>query len=425
MTPAARILLLALLAALAVAAPALAVPCGADRCRSIDAAGANGAISPGPDGNVWYAAQGFVGRITPGGQVTRFPAPTTGSSDIEPGPDGGMWFTAPGMVGRMDTGGQVTLQRSVSGSPGSIAPAADGSMWFTTAGGFLSRVAPDGALLRVAGASRASAGSASRATGGPGTLVRGPDGALWFVASNPAAIGRVDADGRVTEFPLPASYGPELAGITVGPDGGLWFTAPRARLVGRISPTTGHLISFRTSRNPYAITAGPSHAIWFAMTDSGRWTVTRLVPAGYMSFFQVPGPVRGLAAGPDNAIWISKGSSVERLETFLGAYPIRRRTLPVNPFAGSITMRLYCPTYDLVFCAGMIVLRAGAQVVGTAPFSQRVNDAPATRIILNGLGRRLAHRNPNLRVLATITQHDQGGVWRQSVNAFYLVRRGR
>jgi hypothetical protein len=196
-------------------------------------------------------------------------------------------------------------------------------------------------------------------------------------------------------------------------------------MIGRLSPTTGRTASFRTSWNPYAITAGPSHAIWFAMTDRGRWTLTRMVPAGYMSFFQMPGQVNGLAAGPDDGVYITRGSAVDRFEPFLGAYPIRRRTLPVNPFAGSISMRLFCPKFDLVSCAGNIVLRWKGRVVARTPFSQRVNDAPATRLLLNGLGRRLARRSARVRVIATFTQHDQGGVTRVSEHAFYLVRKRR
>jgi virginiamycin B lyase len=422
----ARILLAALLGSLVLAAPAFAVRCGADRCRSFAAAsGAEGAMASGPDGAVWFAGDGFVGRLAPDGDVKRFPAPTTGSSDVEAGPDGGIWFTGPGLVGRMDTSGNVTFQRSVGGSPGPIAPAADGAMWFATSSGFLSRVAADGDLLRLTAPGKGGASaSAARALGGPGTMVKGPDGALWFVHSDPAGIGRIGSDGVVTEFALPASFGSELAGITAAPDGGLWFTAPRARMVGRLSPSTGHVTSFHTSWNPYAITSGPSHAVWFAMTDSGRWTITRLVPAGYMAFFQVPGPVKGLAAGPDDGIYIAHGASVERLEPFIGASPIRNRKLKVNPFAGSVSMRLYCPWYDLVSCAGKIVLRWHDQVVATVPFSQRVNDAPATRLLLNGLGRRLTRRSRRVPVSATITQHDQGGTTRERSYEFTLVRKG-
>ena len=87
----ARILISALLGFLVVPASALAVKCGSDRCRTFDgASGAGAAMTSGPDGAVWFAGDGFVGRLTPGGEVKKFSAPTTSSSDVEAGPDGGI-----------------------------------------------------------------------------------------------------------------------------------------------------------------------------------------------------------------------------------------------------------------------------------------------------------------------------------------------
>jgi virginiamycin B lyase len=410
----AHLVLLALLAALAAAGPAGATPC-AERCRGWDAPGAGGAIARGPDGNVWYAGQGTIGRLTAAGQLTRFPAPTTAASDLQAGSDGALWFTAPGLVGRIGTDGAVGMTRSVGGPPGPVAPGADGSLWLGGAGGAVSRLAPDGALTRVPGG-----GGSARVTGGAGTLARGPDGALWIALSNPAGLRRIAPDGQVTDHPLPG-FGRDLGAIVAGPDGGMWFTAPSGRMVGRISPATGRVVGFHTSWNPHAIAAGPSNAVWFAMTDSGRWTVVRLLPSGNMSYFQVRGPVSGLAAGADDGLWITGDDRVERLEPFLGAYPIRTRRMNVSPFTGATSLRLFCPLYDLVFCAGRIVVRIGGRTVGSSAFSQRANDAPATRIPLNRLGLRLVFGRRVVPAVATIDQHDQGGTWRRARYAVTLV----
>jgi virginiamycin B lyase len=405
---------LVLLAMLAAAAPAAATPC-AERCRGWDARGADGAIAHGPDGNVWYAGSGLVGRVTPGGQVTTFPAPTNAGSDLEAGSDGSLWFTGSGLVGRMGTDGAVSFTRAVSGAVGPLAPGADGAMWLAGPGGAVARVATDTGLLRLPGS-----GSVATRGGGPGTLARSPDGALWFALSNPAVLRRVGADGQVTDRALP-SFGRDLGSIVAGPDGGMWFTAPGARLVGRISPTTGRIVSFRTSWTPGAIAAGPSGVVWFAMTDSGRWNVVRLLPTGNMTFFQVPGPVRGLAGGADDGLWMTGGDRIERLEPFQGAYPIRTRRLTVSPFTGATFLRMLCPKFDLVYCAGRLVLRVGGRTVGSTSFSQRAFDAPNTRIPLNALGRRLVRTRRQVPALVVIDQHDQGGTWRHAQYAVTLV----
>ena len=50
----------------------------------------------------------------------------------------------------------------------------------------------------------------------PSDIVLGSDGALWFTESRGNAIGRVDVDGKVTEYPIPT---PDAfaADITPGP----------------------------------------------------------------------------------------------------------------------------------------------------------------------------------------------------------------
>ena len=415
-------LLAAAATCLALVGAAQAIPCDPGRCTTFQAAGATGPVVAGPDGNLWFLGDGFVGRMDLGGNVTRFSAPVAPDSSLAAGADGAMYFTTTGAVGRMTTDGQYMLARTGQGSAGPLAASPDGTLWLAAGGGVMAlrnsdlvnRSATD--VSRLATAARAPVPT-------PTAMVRGPDGAVWFAESGRASIGRMAADGTVTHFALPAEFGDQIGGMTAGPDGGIWFTAPKGFRIGRLSPTRGTFTSYRTSWNPYAITAGPSHAIWFAMTDSGRWTIVRMVPAGYMSYWQVSGPVRGMGVGPDNVVYITHTGSIERMLPFLGAYPVRRRTLPMSPWTFAVTMRFYCPQFDLVYCAGSVVLRYQGRVVGATPFSQRVNDAPSTRLVLNRYGRGLVRRLGRVHVDATLNQHDAGAATLQTTYAFVLVRR--
>src|SRR5262245_60235950 len=72
-------------------------------------------ITRGPDGNLWFteADANRIGRITPAGVVTQFPAGITPGSqpgEITAGPDGNLWFTeADGnRIGRITPAGVVT-----------------------------------------------------------------------------------------------------------------------------------------------------------------------------------------------------------------------------------------------------------------------------------------------------------------------------
>jgi virginiamycin B lyase len=70
-------------------------------------------IAAGPDGNVWFGEFAALGRVTPEGDITVFPLPSSASipSGIVAGPDGNVWFTDAGLsaVSRMNPAtGQVT-----------------------------------------------------------------------------------------------------------------------------------------------------------------------------------------------------------------------------------------------------------------------------------------------------------------------------
>ncbi|HET9095733.1 MAG TPA: hypothetical protein VFN37_03645 [Candidatus Baltobacteraceae bacterium] len=72
-----------------------------------------------------------------------------------------------------------------------------------------------------------------------GSMTYGGDGALWFTDPQRNAIGRMDAAGNLTEYPLTGSnalgqpwYG--VWQITTACDGSVWFTEPGLNEVGRI-----------------------------------------------------------------------------------------------------------------------------------------------------------------------------------------------
>src|SRR5262249_24043310 len=84
------------------------------------------ALTVGPDGDLWFAVQlpsagpgpgpGAIGRITPAGAITDFPLPTANSlppGALTAGPDGNLWFAegpAPGgggAIGRITPAGGI------------------------------------------------------------------------------------------------------------------------------------------------------------------------------------------------------------------------------------------------------------------------------------------------------------------------------
>lgn len=142
-------------------------------------------ITVGPDGNLWFAADSYVGYVTPNGSAMNFyaAAPVGSTHSIITGPDGNLWFEG-SQVGVMNTAGQVLAEYGGDGDD-------DG-------GGFY--------------------------------LTTGADGNIWVSAfSGNATLTRITPSGSTTKFALPASesrYTP--VGVTVGPDSNIWFTTYNA-----------------------------------------------------------------------------------------------------------------------------------------------------------------------------------------------------
>jgi streptogramin lyase len=180
-----------------------------------------GAISKGPDGNVWFVEQlaSRVGRITPEGAITEFPLPVEPPTfsyygketfrivrvdTITSGPDGNVWFSqlagGPPLEGNHLANG--------AGAVGRITPSGEITQFFEgihpgppdTSPGFEPEPSPAG--LRG--------------------IASGPDGNLWLLEVN--GLVRVTPAGEVTEFPAAlhlAANGDEP--MVAGPRGTFWF----------------------------------------------------------------------------------------------------------------------------------------------------------------------------------------------------------
>ncbi len=293
-----------------------------------------GGLTAGPDGNVWFTETTGIGRITPSGTITTFPAPVDGDVGITAGSDGNIWFTEWGAdhtnIGRITPSGTVT--EYLNGSyGGKINPGSNATLWFTEDLCCYSEQAIGRVVI-----SQVSPGTSdgithfqlSNGDSYPYDIVEGPDGNMWFTEQFGDAIGRITPNGTVTEFPEPYT---DLLGITAGPVGNIWFTA-RSGAVGRITPT-GMVTMFPVGGGPSDITTGPDGNLWFTQRYSDQ--IGRITPTGTITEYQVPvanaqpGEIR---TGPDGNIWFATvGNGIGRLR--LGA---------------STTTSLHCQLHSLL-----------------------------------------------------------------------------
>jgi virginiamycin B lyase len=269
-------------------------------------------ITPGPDGNLWFAFTGKegVGRSTPSGTISEFKTGFTGTSQgIAAGADGNLWFTEPkaNKIGRITTLGVLT-EYPAEGEPSEITAGSDGNLWFT-------EPAKAGAIGRI----NPSTGKVSEFSVGltpnskPQGITAGPDGALWFSeVANPAAIGRITVTGTITEYRTGLTTNSQPTGITAGPDGALWFTevaGPGA--IGRIT-TTGTLTEYTAgltpNSKPTGITTADDGNLYFTEA-AGPGRIGTITPAGLISELATPtnnSQPAGITTGPDGNLWFTE-----------------------------------------------------------------------------------------------------------------------
>ncbi|KRC66494.1 hypothetical protein ASE12_18000 [Aeromicrobium sp. Root236] len=260
-----------------------------------------GSLVTGSDGNMWFIeAAGWVGRITPAGQITDYPVPADPDPDrplslthITPAPDGSLWFTDywSGRIGRVTTAGQVSILHTLSITipyDGQMPPqtiqvpvkspifATDGKLWVLSGGlstgifvptrvnpadwstnSFIggagdvsadAAVAPDGTywytglFAGVLGYVKPDGVAEAPVVAGAVSLARlsgialTPGGDIWFTEIDRDRIGRQNQDGSVTRFSAGITPGSQPGGITMGPDGNLWFSEQGTKRIGRITP---------------------------------------------------------------------------------------------------------------------------------------------------------------------------------------------
>jgi streptogramin lyase len=268
-------------------------------------------ITAGPDGNLWFTAcytsacdGSMIGSISPSGAVKSYPVSGTtgwGPETLTTGPDGALWFTQAGpdgYIGRITTGGQISYPSPTLSYPAAITTGPDGNLWFTTGGapgdgapGSVGMMTTSGAVITYTG----------HGIDDPTDIVAGPDGNLWFTNWGNNTIGQITPSGTITEFTGTGISQP--TDITVGPDGALWFTNAGNNSIGRIT-AAGVVTNYTGSGidQPNGITSAAG-ALWF--TNLGNNSIGQITTSGVVSSYtsaEIDQPEQ-IVPGPGGGLW--------------------------------------------------------------------------------------------------------------------------
>ena len=270
-------------------------------------------ITTGPDGALWFAEPfgNWMGRITTGGSITEYPLPTyVRPWKVITGPDNNLWFTYTGGggesgIGKITTSGVTTFYPLEYGSNANgIVLGPDGNIWFGESDK-IGKITPQGAIteypvtptcnvpaLTVSATKKiwyvedcinddrigqtdttgtlsevilpALPATSTHPTRYIQDIVEAPDGKLWFTELTQNAIGQIDTNFNIHEFPIPEANGGygDIAGfmnMTLGPDGALWITESKGLRLGRYA-IPGSITEFplpQPGSQPSGITTSP------------------------------------------------------------------------------------------------------------------------------------------------------------------------
>jgi streptogramin lyase len=281
----------------------------------------------GPDGNVWFTNynMGRVGKITPKGEMTEYTLPS-GSGPTYPdrsaqliatGSDGNLWYAAQGKIVRISPHGTLLGEYPfpIQGMAASVVSGPDGNIWYGIADSIV-KLTPAGeaTTFRVSGSQPAV-----------WALAAGPDGNVWFsvaiASTQNMHIGRITPTGTIQIFADQMPFW--INGLTKGPDGNVWFIGQNS--IGRISPS-GEVKLFSSSisldSTDAVITLGPDGNIWYAEGDN----MGRITPAGKQMVFSLPhdnaGHIVSMTAGADGGVWYMY-SLEEEMNIFAGIWGTR------------------------------------------------------------------------------------------------------
>ena len=179
----------------------------------------------------------------------------------------------------------------------------DGAVWFYEGNALsVDRLDPDGHLVRFA----VPACGPGRQSCQPSSIALGGDGRVWFAEHPDHWLGTIRPDGVMTEVPVPASHARPCT-LCSHPDGSLWFADCAGAQIGRLSPG-GALSSFRRpGHDPGQVSAMTPAAGGVAYVDADRGLIGRLTETGAFTEADHPclGGATDICAGPLRSLWVA------------------------------------------------------------------------------------------------------------------------
>lgn len=265
-----------------------------------------------------------IGRLQPDGQIDEFPLPDGSSPGaITVGPDGNLWFGEAGKIGRISPDGsnfsEFSLPPLTEGEEWDVRGIVSlaGNLWFLVVEGSvygtvsaeIGRITPQGDITLLSQTLEVSIGSIAV---GPDSHSPGKQ-AIWFTEEENLdfqhQLGELTPDGQLYEYPEPfTDFGDFGSVITYDPVGGnLWFLNSNGFEIGRIKPdgTSSQVFPVNLQFGGVFNTLAPDSNGDLWTLDSGRGQIVRIAPDGISTLFLYNGIPWDIASAPDGTLWFT------------------------------------------------------------------------------------------------------------------------
>jgi len=184
----------------------------------------NNGLAVGPDGNVWFAEQAHIAKITPAGAITEFAYPSglndNAGAGVVTGPDHKVWFTEyfTHKVANIDPTTNAITEFDVNGvgcsGPQGMAAGTDGDLYFNCSATTIAKITTSGATTVI--------NNPYGEAGPPQDMVTGPNGHIWFNTNGNVIAEYNEGNGVLTGHTSPFSTNGLMIDLTSGPDGNIW-----------------------------------------------------------------------------------------------------------------------------------------------------------------------------------------------------------
>jgi virginiamycin B lyase len=273
--------------------------------------------------------------------------------------DGGIWFTEGdnNAVSHLAQDGTVTAYPlpTEAAEPADLALDGEGNLWFAEMyGGKIRRLAPSGEITEY---------TLGKAPAHPWRLWVDGRGEVWFLeGQDPARVGRLASDGKVTNYMLaegwPTSFAPAKTG-------GLWLTLLLPADTGgeELDQAAGRILHLsregahktlakRSASCPMNITPDPQGRLWFS--DRCRGSIERFDPQGGESLkFDMPAEafIQDMELDSAGNLWFIDNTRnlIGRLDSERGIETYKLPGETGGPFAMALDRRggvIFSETYN-------------------------------------------------------------------------------